>query len=108
MTTIVKYGPPSRRGETSARNHGRSPSHKWLLLQLRRLLAKSNAENPGCPPPPDLPDEDLSEWEDDHYAYFQYDLPGRIGPDIDICVHGGMAMIRVEKGDGMTFPPREP
>ena len=97
MTTLFSYGPPSRLGRTSSRSRERSGNHKWLLLQLRRILAKSNAVDTEGPPPPELPDEHSSEWEDDEYAYFHYDLPGRIGPDLDISVHGGNALVRVEK-----------
>jgi len=105
MTTLATYGPPSRRGKTSKRD--RSSSHRWLLLQLRRLLAKSNATNTGGPPPPELPEENSSEWEDDEFAYFHYQIPGRIGPDIDISFHGGIAMVRVEKGPKATSSPRK-
>ena len=100
MTTLIRSGPPLRRGQSSGRNRNRSASHRWLLLQLRRLLAKAKA-NPtnagGSLPPPEIPEPATSEWEDDNFAYFEYELPGRVGPDIDVSVHDGMAMIRVEK-----------
>ena len=106
MTTLATYDPPSRLGKKSGRSRDRSPSHRWLLLQLRRLLAKSSATNSGSSFPPEVPDANASEWEDDEFAYFHYEIPGRLGPDIDISFHGGIAMVRVEKEPRIMSPPR--
>ena len=81
------------------------PAHasKTAKVQPRRMkaLAKMTKNNPtnagGSLPPPEIPEPATSEWEDDNFAYFEYELPGRVGPDIDVSVHDGMAMIRVEK-----------
>ncbi len=51
--------------------------------------------------------EGLESWEDDHHVYFEAALPDS-GRDIDINVHQGLFMMRMEKGPGESGLNGEP
>jgi hypothetical protein len=80
-----------------------------LLTILERIMA---AGRPGVRPA--ASGEILRRWEDEHYIYFGARLPDN-GRNVDINIHDGTLMIRLEKapeeagfeqaaGDGQTEP----
>jgi hypothetical protein len=52
---------------------------------------------PAGPPSDPFDDPFDGREEDDNHVYLWLDLPARLGPDVDINVHGTMLMIRLTK-----------
>jgi HSP20 family molecular chaperone IbpA len=67
-----------------------------LLGLLGRLLIQldSNGDVPQSGSPSDQP---LERWEDDAYLYLEARLPDVQDRDVDVCVHDGKVVIRMEK-----------
>lgn len=69
-----------------------------LLRKLRQLLKQVRIEPPGGFFPPDWPSDDSDRWgEDDHHRYYYLFCPEMAGPDMDISLHKGLVLIRIEK-----------
>jgi HSP20 family molecular chaperone IbpA len=48
-----------------------------------------------------LPDSPLGDvpgrWEGGGHVYFEFELPGLLGSEVDICIHGGRVFIRIKR-----------
>ncbi len=69
---------------------------RLVLGALGRLLAQMGSS--GDPAATDgLADRLPDSWEDDAYIYFEAMLPNVRDRDLDVCVHDGKVVIRIEK-----------
>ena len=76
-----------------ARDHdyARLPPHMKRLVNILERIASD------CPLPPARNRADLQLWDHEDYLYLEFDVPGVVGSELDICIHGGRAFIRIER-----------
>ena len=85
----------SARSTSRPNEQEHSELDRALNRLLRRLLATARRRG-SCDPPSGRGGEPPERWEDDDYVYIETSAPG-IDRDIDISVHAGHVLIRMEK-----------
>ena len=65
-----------------------------LLLALKDLLNRLSGRHEGDP---DAASEDVERWEDGDYLYFEAGLKDSEDAEIDVCIQGGRAFLRVAR-----------